>query len=240
MKTETIILLGMLLTIMVLIHKVYQMPLNGKTFLINSYLYIIFSFIFIALIGKYTETMPITDRENMWKLVLLYFALGFGGICMMVMSESSVGRHTGFLLLLSGIALVIGSVFKYSSNVFQAAAITAGMVSIITFVIFISSEETLMKMKGWTNTLHWLLWIAIIAELAYILIVGVETPAINSVISMAIIGLFVFFILSDTSELLIKSKNLKCKEHSCVNYPLESSSLMLDYLNIFVRLTNHK
>lgn len=238
MKLESVILLGLLLAIMVLIYNMYQTPLDGKSFLTTTYLYVAFAFLFLALLGKYTESLQITDNENMWKMILLYFTLGIGGICMMIMSNSTYGHHTGFILLLSALSLIIGVTYKYSSNVTRAALITGIMVSVITGIVFMTSEDNLKKMGAWSNNLTLALWLVIIGELVYLIIFGGDNDTINKAISIAVIGLFVLFILSDTSKLLLKSKDLQCTNHACVNYPLQSSSLILDYLNIFIRLTD--
>ena len=106
-------------------------------------------------------------------------------------------------------------------------------------IAFRSSEEILMKMDSWLPTLRWILFAIIIIELSYLLLFG-HNDMFYNIMAVIVITLFVFFILSDTSRLLLESKKLECKTHSCVNYPLKSSKLVLDYINIFVRLLKRK
>lgn len=235
---ESIILLGMLFTTIFMIYKTYQTPVNSKSFVINIYLYVIVALLFIALIGKYTELSKITDVENMWKMIILYFVLGCTGISMMI-SDRMFITHIGFLLLLLALSLVIGTSYKYSSNVTQAATITAIIVIILTTIVFMSSEENLIRMKDWLPNLTSILLCIICIELGYMLLFD-GNQEFYKILSVSVIGLFMFFILSDTSRLLLESKNIGCKTHSCINYPLKSSSLVLDYVNIFVRLLNNK
>jgi FtsH-binding integral membrane protein len=58
--------------------------------------------------------------------------------------------------------------------------------------------------------------------------------------SATIILLFSGFVLADTAKLIDKSKYLGCDTHSCVNYPKNATSLLLDYMNIFVNMSNYK
>ncbi len=235
---ENIILLGMLFTTILLIYKTYQTPVNSKSFIINIYLYVIVALLFIALIGKYTELSNITDVQNMWKMVILYFVLGCTGISMMINDKMFI-NHVGFLLLLLALSLIIGVSYKYSSNVTQAATITAIIVMILTTIVFMTSEENLIKMKDWLPNLTSILLCIICVELGYMLLFNGD-KTFHKIMSVIVIALFMFFILSDTSRLLLESKGIKCQTHSCINYPLKSTSLVLDYVNIFVRLLNNK
>jgi len=219
---ENIILLGMLFTTIFLIYKTYQTPVDSKSFIINIYLYVIVALLFIALIGKYTELSNITDVENMWKMVILYFVLGCTGISMMI-SDKMFINHIGFLLLLLALSLIIGVSYKYSSNVTQAATITAIIVMILTTIVFMTSEENLNKMKDWLPNLTSILLCIICVELGYMLLFG-GNQTFHKIMSVTVIGLFMFFILSDTSRLLLESKSIKCQTHSCINYPLKSTS----------------
>lgn len=238
MPYESIILLGMLFVTIFLIYKSYQTPLNGKTFIITIYLYVIAALLFIAFVGKYTELSNITDRENMWKMLILYFLLACFGISMMT-SDTMFINHVGFILMLLALSLIIGVSYKYSSNVAQAAGITAVIVILLTICVFMSSEETLKKMQDWLPNLTWILFCFICGELIYILFFN-NSESMNKLISATVIILFLFFVLSDTSRLLLEANNMTCKVQTCVNYPLKASSLVLDYLNIFVNLLSNK
>lgn len=233
---ESIILLVMMFVTIFLIYKTYQTPLDGKTFIINIYLYVIVALLFIAFAGRYTQLSGITDAENMWKMMILYLILGCIGISLM-MNDTMVINHIGYLLMLLALSLIIGVSYKYSTNVSQAAAITAVIVIILTVIVAATSEENLIKMKEWLPNLTIILCCIILMEFGYIMFFD-QNKTVSSLISMTVIVLFIFFILSDTSRLLLESKNLPCKVHTCINYPIRASSLVLDYINIFVNLLN--
>jgi FtsH-binding integral membrane protein len=232
------IMLCMLLSVVFLIFKSYKTPLDSKSFLVNVYLYVLVAVLFIGLVGKYAESLKITNVENTWKMMILYFIMAMGGIFMMTYKELHL-NHIGFLLMLLALSLIIGVSYKYSSNVSQAAAITAVIVSILTMFVFMSSEEELLRMTSWLPNLTSILLGIIIIELGYMFLFDYSMN-FHKFMSITVITLFIFFILSDTSRLIMESKNLECKTHDCINYPLKASSLILDYLNIFVRLLNDK
>lgn len=230
------ILLTVLLLITVgLIYADYQTPLTGNTFLTNIYLYIIFGLLFIAFVSNFTQLSQITAPENLWKMVLLYFIMAFGGMSIMAMGGLYVS-HIGFLLMLVGISLLIGSVYRYGTNIAWAAIVTAIIMGALTVFVFMSSEQTIMSMKNWAPYLLWILLGVIVIQLIMIIFKVPISNELYNIMNILIIILFVFFILSDTSRILVKSKDLKCETHTCVNYPMESTSLILDYLNIFIRL----
>ena len=147
--------------------------------------------------------------------------------------------HVGFLLMLLGLSLMISVSTKYSSSVNQGILITAIIVAILTGIVYFSSTESLIKMSNWIKPLMWILISAILVEIAFILFSGNSMNQwAYKIIAISIIVLFGFFVLSDTSRLFLESQNLTCATQSCINYPLKSSNLILDYINIFVNSIN--
>lgn len=233
-----IILLCMLFVTMFMIYKMYQTKLTSKTFLINIYLYILVGLLFVSFMGMFTKNMEIVEYEHTFKFIIVYFIAVCSGIFLMI-SDKLFINHIGFLLMLLGLSLIIGSSFKYSKNILQATTITSIIMIVLTIIAFKSPENNLMKMANWLPILLCILVGLIIVELGYIFFVGTNRT-FSRVLVLAIVGLFSFFILSHTSNILLKSKKLTCKTHSCVNYPMESSGLLLDFLNIFTALSgNH-
>ena len=238
LSNENAILFVMLLGVIFLIYKTYQTPLTSKSFIINIYLYIMVALLFIAVMGRYTQSLQITDINNTWKMIIVYFIFAFAGISMMI-SDKFFVNHVGFLLLLLALSLIIGSSYRYANNITQAATITAVIVAVLTMVVFTTTEENLIRMKEWLPNLTWILLCVILIELGYMFLFDGRNETFYRILSISVIILFAFFVLADTSKLIIESKKTPCKTHVCINYPLKSSSLILDYLNIFVNLLNH-
>lgn len=234
MNNEIIILLAMMFTAIYLIYSMYQKPINSKDFIVTIYLYVFVALLFIAVVSKYAGSLNITQPENVFKLVIAYFFLTFIGISMMF-SDKFFVNHIGYLLLLLGLSLMISTSTKYADNASEAAAITAIIVSMLTAIVFFSSEESLIRMAGWIKNLLWILVCVILIQLGYILFSG-GNDTFYKIMTVTVILLFGFFVLSDTSRLLLESQRLTCQIHSCINYPLKASALVLNYLNIFLRI----
>lgn len=232
---ENIILFALLLTTICLICGMYKTQFTGKTFIITICLYIIVSLLAVSFIGKYMAQNNI--EFDGWRFILGYFVLAFGGI-MIMNNDNLYMSHVGFLLLLLSMSLIVGNSIKHSSNIFNAALITSLIIFVLTAIVFTSSEDGLVKMAGWVHNLVWILLGIILIEIGFIIYGGNET--VHEIITMAGIGLFSFFILSDTSKLLLEAKNSECKFHLCVNYPKKTSRLLLDYLNLFVNFLHYK
>ena len=232
MNNDIIILLFIMFTAIYLIYDMYKKPVNSKDFIVTIYLYVFVALLFIAVISKYSQNLSITDKENSFKLVIAYFFLAFIGISMMF-SDKFFVNHIGFLLLLLGLSIMISTSTKYAENVTEAITITASIVSILTAIVFISSEESLIRMASWIKNLLWILICVILIQLG-LLFFSQGNETIYKIMTVSIIILFGFFVLSDTSRLLLEGQNLTCQTHSCINYPLKSSSLILNYVNMFV------
>lgn len=236
-KTQIIILICCLVVIVFMIYKQYKTQLDPKSYITMIYMYIMFAMLFVAAIGRYMEGFTITDKQNSIQMIVIYFILAFGGISLMV-NDSFFMSHFGFLLMLIALSLIVGSSFRYSSHIMNAAVATAVIVLVLSLIVFNSSIETLMKMKDWLSKLLFLLIGLIIIEIL-ILIFYKGNPLLYKIMSLTSVFLFSFFVLSDTSRLIIDSRTLTCQVHYCINYPLKSSALMLDYINIFINLLNN-
>lgn len=232
---ENIVLIVLLITSIFLIYKNYQTPVSKKSFLIGIYLYILIALLFITYAGRYIASLEIINPDNFWKFLIFYLVMAFGSIFIML-QKNIVYNHIGFLLFLLAVSLLIGMSIKTSTNITQASLITAGIVLILTGIVFTSSEESLQKMKNWMPNLMMLLCGLIIINFIAVFF----NPTTSTIKLLSTIGaiLFVFIILSDTSRVMNDNSIYECNNQSCINYPWKSVSLILDYLNLFVNLLN--
>lgn len=233
---ESVVLLAMIFASIFIIYKMYDSDVKGKNIIVTIYLYILTALLAIAYFGKVAAKMSITDQENMWKLIIVYFIFGFSGIFMMF-SDNLYLSHLGYILLILALGLTIGVYRKYSKNLLNALIGTCIMVAILTAFVFYSSEETMRKMKNWLPNLMTLLIIVIVVQIGY-LVFFQKNDVFNKLLAASIIILFGFFVLSDTSRVIKDVRQMDCDNHYCINYPLKSSSLLLDYLNIFANMVN--
>lgn len=116
---------------------------------------------------------------------------------------------------------------------------TAGITLMVTLFIFTTSRQNISTMAKWTHNLSYILLAMIIIELI-IIIWNKDNGKIHIIMKYSIICLFIFFTIADTSKILEDSNNITCKTHTCINYPLSSTGLMLDYINMFIRFVDNK
>ena len=220
------------------IYKMYKTNVTPKSFIICNYLYIMVTLIAITLLGKVFECFKVTDINNKLPLMITYFILAMSGIFLMI-SKDIVKNHIGLTILIIALGLVIGTLFKNTINISNAIILTVGITLIITLFIFTSSKQNISTMANWTNVLGYILLTMIIIELI-IIIWRKDNSGIYTIMKYSIICLFIFFTMADTSKILEDSKNITCKTHTCINYPLSSSGLMLNYINMFIRFVKNK
>ena len=235
--TTSFLAVALLVTILSII-KMYQSKVSSKSFIICNYLYIMASLIAIALLGKIFECFKVTDVDNALPLIVTYFIMALVGIFLMT-SGDIIKNHTGLILLVTALGLVLGTIFKNTTNIGNSIMLTVGIALIITLFVFTSSNQCISAMANWTNILGYILLATIIIEL--ILIVWKKNDdKTHTIMKYFIIILFVFFTMADTSKVLQDSVNISCKTHQCINYPLKSANLMLDYVNMFMRFVKDK
>lgn len=233
-----IILIVLLMATILAIYKMYQTQVNSANFIKCIYLYLLLSIVFITLLSRYTATLPITESQNIGKMIILYFIAAFAGMSLTFINEPYV-NHLGLLLLCIGISLTIGVTYRNSKNINEALILTTIIVFAFTLIAFNSNEKQLASFQSWLPSLTSILCLIICIELGYVLFFGINEN-FNKIMSATVILLFLGFILADTSKLIINSKKLECQVHSCVNYPNKIMGLLLDYLNIFVRMNDYK
>ena len=232
-STPNVILYIMLFVALYLTYNLYQSPVTSKSYLIGIYLYILISILLITfgarMIGEYNLINP----QKYWIVMLLFLVVCFGSFSLML-TDDFMTRHIGLGLFIVVMAMLLSITYKHSSNLVQAGIITSCIVFILSSIVYYSSEKTLEKMVSWIPTLTMILFGFIIVELLYILFSN--TYAYRNFFDISIIVLFIFYILADTSKVVLTSKNLPCKTHQCINYPWDSLALILDYINVFIRL----
>lgn len=239
-KAEITVLIIVLLVIMFMIRQTYVSNVTTRTYLINLYLYILFTIISIVLGAEIFKTMNIIKPEKTVIFVIAYLLISFLSI-FLIFSDNKVTSHAGLLLFIVMQSVLLSIPFKISTNVNEALITTFIIFAIITAIAFALPTETLLKTASWIPSLVILLCGVIIAELLFLLFSSTETiQKYQKFFNIFVIGLFSFFILADTSVVILRSKVLNVKSLYDLNFPKDSVGLSLDYLNIFIRLLNNK
>lgn len=235
-----IIILVLLLTSIFLVYKNYNTAVNKKTIIINIYLYILIAILFVVYVGQFLANNLKFETDNYMKFAILYFIIAFGATFLMTRNNFYIS-HIGFLLLLLALSLIIGLTVdnNNNNNIKYIAKLSSFIIIALTTIIFILSETHLIRLNKFLPTLTYILLGFIILQLINIFFFN-SNATTKKVLNISIFILFVLLILSNTSKLLLNSKNSNCKDHSCVNYPLLSTFLIVDYIGLFNMLINYK
>ena len=220
------------------LYKIYQTEVTSQNFIRGVYLYILLSIVFITLLSQYTATLSITDSQNVGKMIILYLITAFASLSL-IFNNNIYVNHLGLLLLCMSISLTMGVTYKNSKNINEALILTTIIVFGLTMITFSSNETQLLSFTSWLPSLTMILCLVIIVELGYMLFFGIN-ETFHKIMAGTVVLLFSGFILADTAKLMLDSKDLGCVTHSCINYPKNVVNLLLDYINIFVRMNDYK
>jgi FtsH-binding integral membrane protein len=232
-------LLIMLFVAIFIIFNIYKSPITSPNIFITTiYLYLFVSILVISFLGQYFSLTSITDSNNMLKMFIIYFVMAFGGLFLLAFKTGFVTRHIGYILMLIALSMIIGVNFRNSTpeQIKKAGLYTAFAVSILTFIVYNSSEEQLYKTSGYESNLIVLLCGLIIVNLI-VLFFGGSQLALN-ILGLSSIGIFSGIILYNTSKLALKSKQVIGQSPYEINYPFESYTLTISILNLFQSFSN--
>lgn len=205
------------------------------SYLLNTYLYLALG---IALIGAVSSSSPNTllmSSEAMW---LSFIGSLIGVIALgLISNKSIIQSHLLWLFIVLCLGVLIFPIIHLSENsiIYESLLITAIIFKVMTMVAFIGDEFFREYLGIFGTTLLVSLIAIILIELYYIFIASKYPRNIHRTISYFVIFLFSLFLVYDTVS--IRQRGESCsKETNPANYPKESLTLLLDVLNIFVRL----
>lgn len=228
---------------------------NGKphcnNFVTNVYLYLALSF---ALIGSFVHVYnfifnPSSQRgkhideyiaySQIMPYIFVSFVISIVSIIILSMGDmftkdGILVNHTLWLVFVGSIALTLYPIFKskqLATIVPRALLMTIGIFLLMSFFVYAFPTFFESTYKRMTTGLLIALLIIIMAEL-YLIASDSYTQRQYKIISYILISLFSLYVSYDTSRILNYAK--KCIDSP--NYPKISTSLLIDIVNIFVRL----
>ena len=247
-----------ILSTFILISLIYKSAFkNGKPhcnhFITNVYLYLALSFsivgCFIHLynyflnekedIVKYISTKKTFEQISNYiilSFIISLLSIIFLSIQPLFSKRGYLFNHSIWLLFLASISVTLYPYFKSKEYSIDLQRVLLMVVIIFLFMsglVFII-PEFLKSTYNIAITGFLIALISIIITELFLLITGQYTNSIYKIISYIVIILFSVFISYDTSRLFHFAK-------ICVNspnYPLVSTNLFLDIINIFVRSMN--
>jgi FtsH-binding integral membrane protein len=249
-----------ILTTFVLMFMVYSNAfVNGKPhcnhFIKNVYLYLALSFslcgvfiqIYNYLLNTKADRNQLLEKEKTLQQIQNYMMVTFivSLVSIIMLSIRPIFSKTGYLLnhslwliFLASISFTLYPYFKsieYASSLQRALIMTTLIFLCMTSIVGIIPNLIQSTYKKMMVALLFALIAIIITEL-YLIFTNQYTNDLYKSMSYVVIVVFSLFIVYDTSRLYAYSKQ-------CVNspnYPLLSTGLFLDIINIFSRWMNIK
>ncbi len=215
-----------------------------NNFIVNSYLYIGLGVILLGLFTYAFEYYNInfnfyTTILSFILTLILIFAFSY-----VRTSKNIILNHIIWLFLIIGFSIMIYpmiSLPQYKPYINRTLMIVACIFFIMTLVVYLFPKffESTYGILG--VGLFVALLSVIIVEIIYLIYKVVNKDykftEFNKFLSYFVIVLFSVFISFDTQTLKIRSKT--CKESNIFNYPnypFESIDIILDLINLFVRI----
>lgn len=227
----------LILLTLVLFFMIYKNAFqNGKPhcnhFIRNVYLYLALTIVLCAGFVKFYNSL--LDIKQVEKYLLFSFVITIISIIILatrpIFSKSGyILNHIVWLIFIASISFSLYPYYNYNVKyaMFMTTVIFLLMTSIVEIIPNLIKQTYKKMMIGMLFAL-----IAIIISELYLFFTNQYTALLHKIISYIVIVLFSLFIVYDTSRLYDYAKQ-------CVhspNYPLLSTNLFLDVLNIFVRL----
>lgn len=231
-----IILFIFLLAVIFLIIANYRTRLTKNSYLTGIFLYIIFGLLYVTLLGRIFTNFEIFRSHYMISFIMIFIlsCISF----FLINNGNLVINSLGYLLFLTMMSILVSFTIAGSStkNIQYTLMISALLVAILTGIVYFSSERILLFLISLTPILNFLLIIFFFLIIgSFFLNYGVT---FSKYLYSGLIILFVLYVLADTSRIVFESQNLECQTHYCVNYSGRSVNLLIDYLYIFLNLTN--
>ena len=241
---KNIFFLGIAFILMGLIsHNAFK---NGKvvceSYIMNTYLYIALG---VCIIGYssflFIDNKVITKSKGLGILfmsMVLAFVFLFG--LLFTSNENVIQSHIFWLLLIItfGITLVPSIVNTTNPLIADALLVTAIIFLSMSLVGYIGYEKIINHVGPVGIFLLICLIAVILYELFYIFFQKSYPKKKRRIVSYFVVVLFALFIIYDT--VLLQKRAMMCSNSTNpANYPKESVNIILDLLNIFVRLLNN-
>ena len=216
-------------------------------YILNTYLYVILAimliFILILLNDKYGIFNGLLDfffynspNPLLSFIIMLVLIIGLSYAIVHIPAQNIIASNAVWLLLVVLISLLlIPSIYfgRVSGVVGIAGLITVGIV-VATGLVGYYYGDTLVKFD-WDFYLTWALIAWIVIFMLGMFIVKTPTEMVNFIYVMAIASLIIFILLLVSYFKTLKQNANKCVDGTVVpNYPLESWSLVIKMVNVFV------
>jgi len=112
------------------------------------------------------------------------------------------------------------------------------VVAIMVILSLIAYFDTQNRFSPILKYLIVILFVLIVVELSHLIFSPTSYHTWYQFYDIIIILIFCFIILADTQNL--KEKAEQCGRSTCIDYPIESTKIFMDILNLFARVSSSR
>lgn len=229
-----------IIVIIIIIYWGHQQSEKGMgtpiLYIVQTYLYIIISLLIVALITQQLSQREINiDHRHM----IMSFLISIFSIFIMHLwsNDSIVMKHVFWVIFVVCMSVIMSPIV----NLVSTARMNQNIIIVVITMVLLSVIAYIDKDNMFPSMLKYLvlgLFIMILVELGDLFFFS-QTNAYqgrHKIYDIIVIMMFVFFVLADTQSLKVKA--LQCGHSACIDYPVESTKIFLDIINLFARVTS--
>lgn len=200
----------------------------------QTYLYIILSFLIVVVVTTYLDKYQVAINFNR---LILSFIVSIGAIVTMhlFIHNSIYLEHLIWLIFVICMGIIVYPIIQFSSTMMiqQNVLIVMGIMIVLSAMAYLDTSNYFSTM---TQYLCVALLIVLLFEVSDMIFFSGTTNTRTKIYNVIILIIFAFFVLSDTQRL--RQKAIQCGHSACIDYPIESTSIFLDILNIFTNVSS--
>lgn len=243
-QTITIIILSLvLLAFLFFIIKNMAEPLSEQIYLVNTYLYIYAGLIIIILFSAIMDKLSIFQSINPIMLLVIFILsiISIFGI-MFTSTNNQLLKHIFLILFLFSISVLTYQWYKIAINNNSLYSVLISLGVIIISLTIIAYTQPINTFDSWGSYLMIGLCGLIVFQIVDMIFGSSEGLfARDKIYAWIAIIIFGGFILYDTQKIrqnaiIINDSCPTRNQLACADYPTESLSLILDFVNLFASL----
>lgn len=223
-----ILLFVLCLIIIAIIFYIYNGPVTKQSYIANIYFYNVLSIFILFFINSIYN-----EKINNGLVVIIFLFLAVFSLYMMK-HNNIFFSHIFFLALIVSISIILSyqTSFFDKQKIYNSMILTVTIYIVISIVMFNLPDKYINFYAEMSDKLFYLLIGLVIVDILFIIFSG--SANMGSYINIFVFWLFIFFLISDTAKIIKKSDIMKYKKHTEINYPYETFTFYIDFVNIFL------
>lgn len=219
-----IIPLVILVVILFAIGAMYTMKVTPKTYLTLVYLYVMLGIVGIMIVANYFPEI----RSTLTIIIITIIAIS---VISVIYFANPLISNIGYVIFIILMGMTITSIFHTGQSLTMPIIITTILFFVFTAFVFMMPTEILFKIAGAMKYLVSALCAVIVVQL--VMIFTTKNPIYYKIMYWTVLILMIGFLMGNTSIALLQSKSVNNEKQTQINYPRDSVSLLLTYLNMF-------